>query len=203
MKLTPAQAAHKIQVELAKGNGAYIDTRFYKVRVKAGVLQVSYDFANWVAVTPGSEFRSYFGTVLFTYEPDHSYKRLIVTETVKVVHPEWLEAFEVGEHIEVVRETAQFFIIAPMGFDQKVSKATLRISGLRKSCVKFKIPVPPIKPFAKGDWHVWQGTASVMLSNEESKQLQEFATADDCINWLFQFGCKETARALHAHVKGE
>lgn len=65
----------------------------------------------------------------------------------------------------------------------------------------------PIKPFINGHWHAWQGTpwkgsSPVMLSNEETKELQEFETPDTCINWLFVNGHKEAARALNAHIKG-
>jgi hypothetical protein len=140
---------------------------------------------------------------MFTYEPDAGYKSLTVAECQGVNHPEWLAAFPVGEPVEVVRETATFYIIAPMGFEQKVSKASLRMAGLKKSSVQFKAPGAPLKPFECGDWHAWQGTAKVMLSDESVKQLREFETVDDCINWLFQFGSKDAARALTAHVKGE
>jgi hypothetical protein len=67
MKLTPKQAAVKIQSHLNKGNGIYIDGRYFEVRVCAGVLQVS-DFNSWFNVSDGSVFRGGHGETLFTYE---------------------------------------------------------------------------------------------------------------------------------------
>lgn len=67
MKLTPKQAATKVQSHLNKGNGIYIDGRYFEVRVKDGVLQVS-DFNSWFDVLDGSVFRGSHGETLFTYE---------------------------------------------------------------------------------------------------------------------------------------
>lgn len=61
-----------------------------------------------------------------------------------------------------------------------------------------------MKPFIFSKWHAWQGTGDiVLLSDEESKKLRQFKTADDCINWLYlEAGDKEAARALNKHNKG-
>lgn len=67
MKLTPTAAARKITAHLNKGNGIYIDCRYFEVRVKDGVLQVS-DFNSWFDVKEGSVFRGSHGDTLFTYE---------------------------------------------------------------------------------------------------------------------------------------
>lgn len=69
MKLTPTAAAAKIRAHLNKGNGIYIDCRYFEVRVKAGVLQVS-DFNSWFDVKEGSVFRGSHGDTLFMYEQD-------------------------------------------------------------------------------------------------------------------------------------
>jgi hypothetical protein len=58
-----------------------------------------------------------------------------------------------------------------------------------------------MKAFIFGKWHAWESNGKVLLSNEETKQLQEFKTIDDCINWLFINGEKEAARALNSHKK--
>ena len=136
MKLTPVQAMLKIQAELDKGNGAYTGPRFYKVRVQGGVLQVSYDFATFEDVVPGSQIRNGHGGNFFVYEPTDDYPRLVVSEA-KVKHPEWERVFTPGEQIEIVRQTPQFYIIAPMGFEQKVSKSRMRVTGHTKTIVAF------------------------------------------------------------------
>lgn len=59
-----------------------------------------------------------------------------------------------------------------------------------------------MKPFIFGHWHAWQGVAGVLLSNESTKALRQFASADDCINWLFLNGAKDAARALNKHIRG-
>ena len=56
-----------------------------------------------------------------------------------------------------------------------------------------------MKPFIFNHWHAWQGAAGVMLSNETAKQLRQFKTIDDAINWLFMNGDKPAARALNQH----
>lgn len=210
MKLTPIQARNKVAKELDKGNGAYIDARFYKVRVSAGVLQVSYDFETWTNVAPGSEIRNGHGRAIFVYEPDNSYKRLTVVSALGI-HPgyEWVNAFQVGHVVEVVRETATQYIIAPMGFEQKVYKSTGMLAGYKgsKHSIEFKVTEPvqvpkPLKPFEFGQWAVWQGTAQILLSDESVKKLREFKTVDECINWLFVNDYKEAARALNSHAKG-
>ena len=215
MKLTPTQARNKIRQELDRGNGAYMAARFYDVRVSAGFLQVSYDFESWEDVAPGSEVRNGHGRALFTYEPETDYKALIVV-AASIANPEsvagkpWAETFKAGAVIEVVRETATQFIISPLGFEQRVYKSTGMLVGYKgsKSSVKFKVKQKPLAPFISGDWHAWQGAlwngdSPVMLSNEATKDLQEFETVDKCINWLFVNDHKEAARALNAHFKGE
>jgi hypothetical protein len=147
MKLTPVQARNKIRQELDKGNGAYIDARFYNVRVSAGVLQVSYDFKTWTDVKPGSEFRNYWGSAMFTYELETNYKALTVVSASfynpdsEFVKP-WAETFQAGAMIEVVRETATLYVIAPMGFEQKVNKSTGLLVAYKgsKTSVQFQAP---------------------------------------------------------------
>jgi hypothetical protein len=56
-------------------------------------------------------------------------------------------------------------------------------------------------PFVFGKWHVWQGVAQILLSDEDAKKLRSFKTTDDCINWLFLNGEREAARSLNAHIK--
>lgn len=67
MILTPKQAEIRIRKHLDLGNGIYIDGRYYDVRVKDGVLQVS-DFNSWFDVPDGAEFRGSHGQQLFIYE---------------------------------------------------------------------------------------------------------------------------------------
>lgn len=132
MKLTPTQAANKIREHLNHGNGIYIDGRYYAVRVKAGILQVS-NFNNWFDVKPGAEFRGSHGQTLFVYEPVEPTNTLTVL-WCDVKHSVWIETFQPGEVVEVVRETATQYVIAPMGFEQRVSKATRRITGFKTAC---------------------------------------------------------------------
>lgn len=56
--------------------------------------------------------------------------------------------------------------------------------------------------FIFGKWHGWQGVATYLLSDENSKKLRSFSTIDDCINWLFVNGFKDAARALN-NLKNE
>jgi len=44
------------------------------------------------------------------------------------------------------------------------------------------------------NWHVWQGTVGVLLSDEGNKRLQQFDNMDAVINWLYFNGEKEAAR---------
>lgn len=44
------------------------------------------------------------------------------------------------------------------------------------------------------NWHVWQGTVGVLLSDEDNKRLQQFDNIDAVINWLYFNGEKEAAR---------
>lgn len=59
-----------------------------------------------------------------------------------------------------------------------------------------------MKPFIFGKWHAWEGTAHVILSNEDIKELHYFANTDNMVNWLYLIAKDEdAARALNAHVK--
>ena len=60
-----------------------------------------------------------------------------------------------------------------------------------------------MKPFSFGHWHAWEGTVGVLLSDEHTKQLRQFADADECINWLYLNGERTAARALNKHIRGE
>ena len=57
-------------------------------------------------------------------------------------------------------------------------------------------------PFDGGRWHAWPTNGVVVLSDEDEKQLREFATLDDTVNWLFMHDHKDAARALNKHAKG-
>jgi hypothetical protein len=138
MKLTPTQARIKIRQELDKGNGIYIDARFFDVRVKGGVLQVS-DFNSWSDVEAGSVFRNGNNRTLFTYEPDNSAKRLAVVSANGLAAGE-AEAFQEGETFEVLRETATQYVILPCGTEKRVNKISLRLAGFRAGFgVQFQI----------------------------------------------------------------
>lgn len=54
-----------------------------------------------------------------------------------------------------------------------------------------------MKAFTYQHWHAWQGVGGILLSDERIKQLREFATVDDVINWLYLHGEKPAARALN------
>lgn len=56
-----------------------------------------------------------------------------------------------------------------------------------------------MKPLIYKNWHAWEGTSGILLSDESSKQLRQFETPDACINWLYLNDQKDAARALHAH----
>lgn len=58
-------------------------------------------------------------------------------------------------------------------------------------------------PFEHGDWHAWQGTAHILVSDESIKKLHYFDTTDAAINWLFLKGHQVVARALNKHVKSD
>ena len=51
------------------------------------------------------------------------------------------------------------------------------------------------------NWHLWKGTAGWLLSDEDTKELREFDTIDQAINWLFISGHKETARYFYLNNK--
>jgi hypothetical protein len=51
--------------------------------------------------------------------------------------------------------------------------------------------------FICGKWHAWDGTAGVLLSDEDTKTLRSFPTVDDCITWLYGEGERIAARALN------
>jgi hypothetical protein len=59
-----------------------------------------------------------------------------------------------------------------------------------------------MKPFNFGKWHAWQGTAHIILSDEDVKSLHYFTDTTSAINWLYlTANDKDAARALNAHVK--
>lgn len=59
-----------------------------------------------------------------------------------------------------------------------------------------------MKPWAGPRFHAWDGTAGVLLSDEQRQvPLQQFPAPDDAVNWLFVNGHKADARALAAHLK--
>lgn len=58
-----------------------------------------------------------------------------------------------------------------------------------------------MKPFINGKWHAWDSAPYFLLSDEGTKTLRKFRSADEAINWLFLNGAGPTARALNAHVK--
>lgn len=60
-----------------------------------------------------------------------------------------------------------------------------------------------MKPFIFNQWHAWEATSGILLSEETKKSLRQFADTDACINWLYLNGDKEAARALNAHVKAK
>ena len=35
------------------------------------------------------------------------------------------------------------------------------------------------------DWHVWEGTNGVLMSDERTKTLRQFSNIDVCVNWLY------------------
>lgn len=51
-----------------------------------------------------------------------------------------------------------------------------------------------------GDWHFWTGT-QFMASDESTKTLLAFPDVNDCVNWLYLNGHKDTARSLNAAWK--
>ncbi len=59
-----------------------------------------------------------------------------------------------------------------------------------------------MKPFVFEKWHAWTNERGViLLSDEDTKQLREFADIDQCVNWLWVYASKPVARALNAHWK--
>lgn len=58
-----------------------------------------------------------------------------------------------------------------------------------------------MQPFIYQNWHAWQATQGVLLSDENTKTLHAFAGPDDAINWLFLKGHRDAARSLNAHKK--
>lgn len=59
-----------------------------------------------------------------------------------------------------------------------------------------------LKAFEFQQWHIWQGTADILVSDQTSDELRYFRTVDDVVNWLYLEGHKEAARAFNAHAKG-
>ncbi len=58
-----------------------------------------------------------------------------------------------------------------------------------------------LRPFIYGQWHCWQGQASILLSDEENKRLFYFKDVNEAINALYLWDNKEAARALNKHIK--
>lgn len=58
-----------------------------------------------------------------------------------------------------------------------------------------------MQPFIYQNWHAWASNGRVMLSDESTKQLRDFADVDGAVNALYLEGHKEAARALNAHAK--
>lgn len=68
MKLTPMQAEILIRKHLDKGEGVYVDGRYFSTRVNDDVLQL-HNGRDWFDVKPNAEFRNGHGRTLFVYEP--------------------------------------------------------------------------------------------------------------------------------------
>jgi hypothetical protein len=60
-----------------------------------------------------------------------------------------------------------------------------------------------MKPFIFNHWHCWESNGKILLSDESVKKLRYFKNTDDCINFLWLEGHKDTARALNKHAKGQ
>ena len=53
------------------------------------------------------------------------------------------------------------------------------------------------------NWQLWTTHSGVMLSDESNKELRQFETIDDAINWLWIYRNKETARGIHKQTKAQ
>jgi len=60
-----------------------------------------------------------------------------------------------------------------------------------------------MKPFIFNQWHAWNGTVGILLSDESKKKLRQFKDVDACVNWLYLSGHKDAARAIDTHAKTE
>lgn len=58
-----------------------------------------------------------------------------------------------------------------------------------------------MKTATYNQWHAWETDFSIALSDERSKQLRQFKSWDDAINWLYLNGHKDAARAINRQVK--
>ncbi len=58
-----------------------------------------------------------------------------------------------------------------------------------------------MKPFIFQEWHAWAGVTGILLSDQNASKLRHFPTIEATINWLFQAGEKDAARALNEHKK--
>lgn len=58
-------------------------------------------------------------------------KRLTVVWVRGLEHKNWIAIFQHLNTIEVTRETKKFYIIAPMGFELRVSKASMHLTGFK------------------------------------------------------------------------
>lgn len=51
------------------------------------------------------------------------------------------------------------------------------------------------------DWHVWEGTNGVLMSDERTKTLRQFSNIDVCVNWLYLNDKKAAASAINKSWK--
>lgn len=58
-----------------------------------------------------------------------------------------------------------------------------------------------MKPFINGVFHAWESNGRILVSNEQTKALRDFADVDAAVNALYLEGNKEAARALNNHVR--
>lgn len=66
-------------------------------------------------------------------------QKIVVEKITDVQNKTWLTVFEPGSKIDVKKETKVHWIIAPMGFELKVTKSTGYIVGFPKNKgVKFQ-----------------------------------------------------------------
>lgn len=67
-------------------------------------------------------------------------KQLKVASLVGIRNQIWKDRFQPGSVVDVVKETKVHFIIRPLGFEQKVLKSKLNLSGFpAKDGVYFEV----------------------------------------------------------------